>query len=376
VWLIPSNHPLYFHFAPAFLASKEDLKELSGRPVSWPTWKSKHSSLPTYLRAWKRVWWIAPLFGRMLKPSQHNTFITKYTASLVDIRANLSALPETDKAPQTLDTFGRIYKEASKQLNLFGAFSKMSMTTLTWDLTTYTSSFAIWVSQLRQEYTVRVKRAHHTSANDYLFWPSPMSQDFGGSNREDFSPKLSVVAKQWSTPRVSGQENAETRLARGKDLGLLGQVQTHSKKVNWPTPDTLMDHNVNQNGNRKNAPKNFVEALTWPTPDASMRGSRVNQNGHQITLQDAIKKCPTPAATDYKGVGINDTGRDRLDYAVEKKTKSGQLVQANHKNIGKPRAQLNPAWVAQLMGTTSEKIFFVPLAIAWWSNPQPLPLPT
>jgi len=160
------------------------------------------------------------------------------------------------------------------------------------------------------------------------------------------------------------------------NLGLLGQVQTHSKKVNWPTPDTLMDHNVNQNGNRKNAPKNFVEALTWPTPDASMRGSRVNQNGHQITLQDAIKKCPTPAATDYKGVGINDTGRDRLDYAVEKKTKSGQLVQANHKNIGKPRAQLNPAWVAQLMGTTSEKIFFVPLAIAWWSNPQPLPLPT
>jgi hypothetical protein len=222
------------------------------------------------------------------------------------------------------------------------------MTTLTWDLTTYTSSFAIWVTQLRQEYTVRVKRAHHTSANDYLFWPSPMSQDFGGSNREDFSPKLSVVAKQWSTPRVSGQENAETRLARGKDLGLLVQVQTHSKKVNWTTPDTLMDYNVNQNGNRKNAPKNFVQALSWPTP----------------------------AATDYKGVGINDTGRDRLDYAVEKKTKSGQLVQANHKKIGKPRAQLNPAWVAQLMGTTSEKIFFVPLAIAWWSNPQPSPSPT
>ena len=372
MWLIPSNHPLYFHFAPAFLASSEDLKELSGRPVSWPTWKSKHSSLPTYLRAWKRVWWIAPLFGRMLKPSQHNTFITKYTASLVDIRANLSALPETDKAPQILDTFGRIYKEASKQLNLFGAFSKMSMTTLTWDLTTYTSSFAIWVTQLRQEYTARVKRAHHTSANDYLFWPSP--------NREDFSPKLSVVATQrnWPTATAStggSNNNSKAVKERGHGTNLIGMV----KKVNWPTPDTLMDHNVNQNGNRKNAPKNFVQALSWPTPDAQeWKHPGVTQSRRQ---QDRLNKMattwPTPTANeDSYRLNGNSQQSNSLSAITRKEVINGQLVQANHKNIGKHRAQLNPAWVAQLMGTTSEKIFFVPLAIAWWSNPQPSPSPT
>ena len=35
----------------------------------------------------------------------------------------------------------------------------------------------------------------------------------------------------WSTPRVGGEEDAATRIARGKDLGLLGQCQT----ATWPT---------------------------------------------------------------------------------------------------------------------------------------------
>lgn len=37
---------------------------------------------------------------------------------------------------------------------------------------------------------------------------------------------------------------------------------------------------------------------------------------------------------------------------------------------GKNREKLNPAWVAQFMGTTLEKIFFVPLVTQSWSKQQ------
>jgi hypothetical protein len=49
---------------------------------------------------------------------------------------------------------------------------------------------------------------------------------------------------------------------------------------------------------------------------------------------------------------------------------TGQQDKESINTHGKNRAQLNPAWVAQLMGTTLERIFFVPLATQWLSKQQ------
>ena len=53
-----------------------------------------------------------------------------------------------------------------------------------------------------------------------------------------------VVAEQksWATPRVGGEEKAETRLARGKDIGLHGQVgaMNNTAKLNPRWVETLM----------------------------------------------------------------------------------------------------------------------------------------
>ena len=53
---------------------------------------------------------------------------------------------------------------------------------------------------------------------------------------------LHEVEKQWATPRLGGEEKAETRLARGKDIGLHGQVgaMTNSAKLNPRWVETLM----------------------------------------------------------------------------------------------------------------------------------------
>lgn len=311
MWIIPSNHPLYSAFAPEFLASREDLQELASKPVSWPTWKSKPTSVQTWLRAWKRVYWIPHLFGRMLKPSMHAPFVDEYTASLAVIHAPENRLPGYEKGISIMDSFGRIYAELSRQQDLFGHSSKMWMTTLRERIRLYTAAYEIWVTQLRRESILRRKLARHMSGKDYssLHWRTPMSQDFGGSGRMDFSDKLSVQAKNWPTAAAA----------------------------NW------RDGASNQHG-KNSRPLNEVVQL-WPTPYASMeRKYKLKKGG-----QSADRNLSAMARR-----GEMNGQQDKEDFNM-----NGNIL-----------GQLNPAWVAQLMGTTLEKIFFVPLATQWLSRPQ------
>ncbi len=167
MWIIPSNHPLYSRFAPDYLESKEALQELASTPVSWPTWKSKPSSLQTWLRAWKRVYWIPHLFGRMLKPSMHRLFVEKYTASLAVIHVPENRLPGYEKGIYIKDSFGRLYAELSMQQDLFGASSRTWTTILRERIRLFRAAYEIWVTQLRQEYTQRQNVAQVLKLSDY-----------------------------------------------------------------------------------------------------------------------------------------------------------------------------------------------------------------
>ena len=82
-------------------------------------------------------------------------------------------------------------------------------------------------------------------------WRTPSSSDGEGGvmeMREGCAGKYKlrdhVVAEQkaWATPRVGGEEKAETRLARGKDIGLHGQVgaMKNTAKLNPRWVETLM----------------------------------------------------------------------------------------------------------------------------------------
>ena len=57
---------------------------------------------------------------------------------------------------------------------------------------------------------------------------------------------LAGQVKAWATPRVGGEEKAETRLARGKDIGLHGQVgaMKNTAKLNPRWVETLMGRPV------------------------------------------------------------------------------------------------------------------------------------
>ena len=141
----------------------------------------------------------------------------------------------------------------------------------------------------------------------------------------------------------------------------------------------------------------------WPTPDASIRGARKNQNGHQVTLQDAVSAqtpearakmgfpepdpiWPTPRANKVHPV-ITEENREklanrnksnleevvagrmwptpmaheaRLGYQDRSRGKKGTQESLTTKVINaqggrdKVYGQLNPTWVEWLMGYPTE----------------------
>lgn len=291
MWIIPSNLPQSSHFVQGYVASKEELKELFGQSFALSlTVKSKPSQLGTLSRAWKRIFWMPHLCGRMLKPSHHNTFVERYMECWPDTHASRGQTPESEKALTIHDTFGRIYSDTLESSGLFGADSRTSEPTLPWASTKFCTAFAALVTQLRQDYSVRKRQALLRNANAYSSSPSTLR--------------------------------------------------------NWPTPDTQ----ASRDGSKLRKDNNLEEGGT--------HGVSLHHMVHHLEM----KNWPTPTARDHKGKSHDKReGGPALENVVE--MYAGPHVQEKSSTTGKrrgsPTVNLNPHWVAQLMGTTSEKIFFV-----------------
>lgn len=316
MWVIPSNLLPSLAIAQDYAASKEELNERLGHSEPLLLWKSKPLSSRTWWPAWNRVWWFRALSGRILKPSMQNHFVERYTALWAVIPASHSVTPETEKEPMIHDTFTHIWSETSKQLSLFGASSKTSQDTLHLDSTRFTEAYQVWAMQLRQDCTQRRKLARHMNGNGYsssqyerIGWPTPDCSDRRSSNSQQQG--LSNVVKNWATPRVFMYKDAS--FDRGK-TNLGEQVVNPKLNTNWPTATTR----------------------------------------------------------DYKGCGNaidRKDGKSRMD-TLEAVAIYGRQDQENRNTNGKNREQLNHAWVAQLMGTTLEKTFFVPMVMESWNKQQ------
>lgn len=195
MWIIPNNYRPSSAFVPATLESKEDLT-LPGLDIALCVmWRSKPSPLRTWLQRWNRVSWLPHLFTRILKPSQRTSFETELTLSLPVIRASRSPLPATEKVPTTPDTSGRLSGDMSKQLDLLDVFLKTSK-----DISRLDSpqSSAIWkkmVTDMRQEYSQRVKSVRPISADasgSWATWPTATVFDVTGG-----SYPTELVNGQW-----------------------------------------------------------------------------------------------------------------------------------------------------------------------------------
>lgn len=329
MWILPQNLKLQSAFVPDYVESKEELKNCFPSGLSF-MWKSKPLLWPIWFRQWSMVFWIRPLFGRIVKPLTHSRFVTEYSCSLAVIRANPSVGLESDREPTTQDTFGRTLKDISAQQDLFAASLKMSAIILALDSPKWQQAYEVWVTGLRQDYSRRQKLADHMKENGFLssLWPTPKTNMATGAIiHGNGGQDIQTVVKLWTTP-VASDLGRNTMYAQG-GTALSLQVK------NWSTP-TLGD---------------------W-------KGGSEGQNQDMLAKQ--VKKWPTPRSSDFKGCGpkgskafIHQMQREYLSAMVE--NISGQQGKESVNTHGKRREQLNPGWVAQLMGTTLEKIFFVPL---------------
>lgn len=257
-------------------------------------WRSKPSAAPTWLRRLKKGGWITHLSGRILKPSLHESFVEKYTDSLVDIPASHLVQQASDKEKKTQDTYGHTSSSTSGQLEMFsGASLRMLQDTPRWG---YGESCPIWkkkVTDARGAYSQRKKLALHTKGNESSSWATPQASDHIEGAR---------------TAKESNQK------CLGRDL---------------------------------NQMKN------WPTPRAGNPGSRKPGTGGKILAEEAKKSWPTPLEDDSSNVNPNPKRRDGLVAKVVKHNGLQDQEKSNTsgKNQGSPK--LNPNWVEQLMGLST-----------------------
>ena len=179
-------------------------------------WRSKHSSKQTWLRRLKKGGWITHLSGRILKPSLHQSFVEKYTDSLEDIHANHLVQQASDKEKKTQDTYGHTSSSTSGQLDLFGAFGKMSQDTPRWG---YGESCPIWkkkVIDARGAYSQRKKLALRTKGKEFISWPTPRAGNPGSRKPGTGGRVLAEEAKRYAGQL--DQEKPNTNGSRQEQL--------------------------------------------------------------------------------------------------------------------------------------------------------------
>ena len=251
MWIIPKT-------LSAFVRDTEglnlDLDERAWMLEQSAMWRSKPSSKQTWLRRLKKDAWMTRLSTRILKPSLHESFEEKYTASLEDIPVSRFQAQESEKERKTQDTCGHTSESMSGQLDLFGAFSKMSEVTPRWG---YGESCPIWkrmVTERSSDCSRRRKQARLTNASDASSW------------RNFPTPEAHTVEK------YSLQKDGQKKTQRSRNL-------------------TAMAING--------------ELSNWPTPRAGNPGSRKPGTGGKILAEEAKKHNGLPAPEKSKTLGKN-----------------------------------------------------------------------
>jgi len=256
-------------------------------------------------------------------------FVTAYTSSLQVIPASRSAPQGKEKEQQTSDTFGRILRESFRQLDLFGASSRMSQDILQLDTPQFIEAYEIWVIGLRRDCLRRQSVAHRIDENGCLSWPTitmgRVTQQMSPSQlkRHSLNLAMTVEKENWPTPEaINKEESAKTakkRMALRKKMGKpTGETRNLYQTVNqWPTPQERDHKNPGPRDlNRHTTPLSAVGLLGRDSPSTNgksrglwMTPESKNQQGYQI---------------------MNDKKYPRLGKQA--------------------KGKLNPDWVEQLMG--------------------------
>jgi hypothetical protein len=199
-------------------------------------------------------------------------------------------------------------------------------------------SWKAWVTEQRQEYSVRLKSAHLTreSGSSSLAWPTA---SVAGCVEGGVVSNVEMTSTGFKATRESGTSYG----AKLRDA-----VETYEKK-NWATPQTFDSNNIvrtpeklAQTRAEKNAGcMNLREQVHYPEMDHSRKAAKNWPTATTLDWKDTNATVPPSRANPSK-----QTLGQRVAHV-------GLLDQANPNTTGKSQGlqgKLNPDWVEQLMG--------------------------
>ena len=376
-------------------ASDLDSEEFSQICEKSLTWRGKDSLARTWLQRWKRNTWMQHLCSRTLRPSLTQGFVTKWISSLGDSRASLSRLLENVKQQKTQDTSSLSSQTESETVNLELFSSKMlkessppKPQTENQFSSMSSESWKAWVTEQRQEYSQRVKLAHHIRESGSSYWGSPATNDANKTPHCEVNSKQAGLTRSvgraeanWATPNTMDVLPARSpeKLAEAKKKG--GCKNLREEVMNWPTARTSdaeggrietemteqgfksKRHKSNQTFGAKLRDAVETHEENWPTARArdwkDTPGCAPSKIG-DVSLPKKVyglldqansntngknqESWPTPRANKVHPT-ITDENREQL--ANRKKANLEEDI-AGH--CGKATGKLNPDWVEQLMG--------------------------
>ena len=313
--------------------------------------RSKPSPVRTWLLRWKRENWTQHLSGRILKPSLGQSFVEKWTSSLVDTPVNHSPPLASDLELKTPDISG-----PSSQMELDSCSPEFASLRTSKDTSASDSEQSLknWeasVTKRRGAYSARVKLAHLTKESGCLSWPTPQTGEdkvcmTGTQNQRMLSHAVvGLVAlvststdgsrqESWATPSAfDGQRPTETMEE--------WKIRNAKKKEQNPNLGTLHKPLTVQVTEQKNRPE-----LLWPTHTNTGTG-RVSDGKRGRDLESCITNPQAWATPRANKVHPEITEKNREQLATRNKSNLEEEI-AGH--CGTATGKLNPRWVETLMG--------------------------
>ena len=225
MWILPINKSITSACAVDTKESGLDSEEFSQICERSLTWRGKDSLSRTWLQRWKRESWMQHLCTRTLKPSLAESSVDAWISSLEASRANPSVLLESVTALKIPDTCSHTSQPESESANLELFSSKTSkglsqprQPTVSQFSSMSSESWKAWVTEQRQEYSVRLKSAHHIRESGSTSWATPNTLDHMGQRSTE------ALARQFAT----------SRKGRTAPANLREQIIP----ANWPTATT------------------------------------------------------------------------------------------------------------------------------------------
>lgn len=288
----------------------------------WLTLSGTPTRRPSSWNGWRRRGWITLLSGMTSPRSTVDRGAAEWTSSLPVSPANRSPLPGSSVELTMTAGSGRPSLPSSATWDrdsscwrtspsLFDSGSPMSSLTLP------TSG-----SMRNGVCSQRPPLGLLTAVSESGSWPTPVARDTGRTEEAHLRNKaglpggprteatsLTVVSKSWPTPTAADGDRGSETMARGNPTSL-GAARE------WHTPTTT--HGI---------------------------GGGINSRG-EPTLPGQAKEWPTPMTTDYKSASIGDTLRRAPGLRSVTIEPDGPT--------GSPRVDLNPFFVATLMGLPAD----------------------